>query len=301
MELAGYFWYFSNMEPIHNYNLFGEHSDLPDVVHCELIELRSLLHNWEFAAHRHAHLHQILLIEDGGGEARIEGETYDLSNESLVNVPRGTVHGFKFFEGTHGWVVTLASELLEESLHDNEGLTSLLNTPLVFKSNPAIRQVILDIFEEYPERNFARAHILRAHSTLLAGMVARAMAEKGEPQVLSGGSLTASALARRFEALVDQHYREHLGIADYAELLLVSPTHLSRVMKQATGRPASAAISERVMREARRNLTYSNLSVSELAYQLGFSDPAYFSRAFARETGQPPSAFRNRIKNQKST
>lgn len=294
------------MDQIHNYNLFGEHSDLPDVVHCELIELRSLINDWEFAAHRHAHLHQILLIEDGGGEAIIEGETKGLSNGDLINVPRGTVHGFKFTHGTHGWVVTLAGELLQESLHDNEGLAGLLGTPFILKSNPAIRQVILDIFDEYPKRNFARAHILRAHSALLVGMVARAMTAGGEQQSLSGNTLagsalTGSSLARRFEALIEQHYRQHLGIGEYAGLLGVSPTHLSRVMKQATGRPASAAISERVMREARRNLTYSNLSISEIAYQLGFTDPAYFSRVFARETGQPPSAFRNRLKLQNDT
>ena len=46
-----------------NYNLFGESRDLPDVVHCETIEARSRLHNWEFAPHRHARLHQVLLLE----------------------------------------------------------------------------------------------------------------------------------------------------------------------------------------------------------------------------------------------
>ena len=55
-------------------------------------------------------------------------------------------------------------------------------------------------------------------------------------------------------------------------------------MRQATGRPASAAIEERVIREARRNLAYSNLPISEIAYELGFADPAYFSRVFARAT-----------------
>ena len=49
-----------------NFNLFGEFGDLPDVVHCETIEARSLLHDWEFAPHRHAGLHQVLLVERGG-------------------------------------------------------------------------------------------------------------------------------------------------------------------------------------------------------------------------------------------
>ena len=60
MDLTGKLLYKSNMSAsasILNYNLFGETGDLPDVVHCETIEVRSLLHDWEFAPHRHARLH----------------------------------------------------------------------------------------------------------------------------------------------------------------------------------------------------------------------------------------------------
>ncbi len=86
-------------------------------------------------------------------------------------------------------------------------------------------------------------------------------------------------------------------MADYArELAVTPPTHLSRVMRAATGRPASAAIEERIIREARRNLAFSNLSVQEVAYHLGYNDPAYFSRVFARATGgQSPRAFRRAL------
>ena len=63
----------ASLSTVQNYNLFGESDELPDVVHCESIATRSALHNWEFAPHRHARLHQVLLVTRGGGEARIEG------------------------------------------------------------------------------------------------------------------------------------------------------------------------------------------------------------------------------------
>jgi AraC family transcriptional activator of pobA len=56
----------------------------------------------------------------------------------------------------------------------------------------------------------------------------------------------------------------------------------------------SRLIDARVMREARRNLAYTNLSVSTIAYTLGFTDPAYFSRVFTRALGLSPRAFRAR-------
>ena len=58
---------------------------------------------------------------------------------------------------------------------------------------------------------------------------------------------------------------------------------------------ADSAAVYRVLREARRQLFYTNLSIAEIAYLLGYNDPAYFSRVFARATGMAPSAFRARV------
>jgi AraC family transcriptional activator of pobA len=89
---------------VRTYNLFGEAGDLPDVVHCETIAARSVLHGWEFAPHRHARLHQILLIESGGGQATLEGRIHALRPMRVVNVPIGHVHGYTFKgEPGAGW------------------------------------------------------------------------------------------------------------------------------------------------------------------------------------------------------
>ncbi|AZV80286.1 helix-turn-helix domain-containing protein [Parasedimentitalea marina] len=278
------------MSVIENFNLFGERQDLPDVVHCETIEARSLVHNWEFSPHRHGHLHQFLLLDSGSGQVQIEENRHPITSGDLVNIPMGTVHGFTFEPGTQGWVVTVASELLAENLNDTEGLRPVLQQPDLVKYSSEIRGIVAYIFAEYPGRGFARAHVLRALSAVLAGLVARAIAGK-EPIV----SHADHGLQRRFEMLVEEHHLKHLGVAGYADLLAVTPTHLSRVMRQATGQPASAAIELRLMREARRNLAFSNLGISEIAYQLGFGDPAYFSRVFKRATGLSPRAFRQNL------
>src|SRR4051812_34529556 len=112
----------SSRRSIESYNLFGEARDLPDVVHCETIAARSVLHEWEFAAHRHARLHQILLIERGGGQASLEERSYPLRPMRVVNVPVGHVHGFSFSRGTEGFVLTIAAEMLDEVLIPAEGL-----------------------------------------------------------------------------------------------------------------------------------------------------------------------------------
>lgn len=276
---------------VQTYNLFGESDELPDVVHCESIAVRSTLHNWEFAPHRHARLHQILLITQGGGQASIEGSVRALSPLSLLNIPVGCVHGFSFLKDTQGWVVTLADTVLDDVLKESEGVGSLLKQPRIVLAGKDTQGIFHQISREHTQLGFGRAHILRALSGLLIGQVARAISQ-GE---IMSGNIPELHLKTRFEALVDSQYSKHWSVTDYARELAVTPGHLSRVMRHATGLSASRVIEERVVREARRHLAYTNLTISEIAYDLGFIDPAYFSRVFSRATGFSPRAFRARL------
>lgn len=276
---------------IQSYNLFGEVRDLPDVVHCETIAARSVLHDWELAAHRHARLHQILLVARGGGRATMEGRTHRLRPMTAVNVPAGAVHGFSFTPGTQGWVVTLPAEILDEVVAPSEGLGRALTEATVLRGTPAMRRLMTEIFAEHRDRRFARAHILKSLSSTLLGLVARALAAR-QP---SGGRSAGADPVRQFETMLETHYLEHWPVTRYADALKMTPTHLSRLTRAAYGCPASQMIRDRVVREARRNLVYTNLTISTIAYALGFDDPAYFSRIFASATGLSPRQFRERI------
>jgi AraC family transcriptional regulator, transcriptional activator of pobA len=275
---------------IQTHNLFGEAGDLPDVVHCETIAARSVLHDWSFPPHRHARLHQILLIERGGGEATLEGRDHAIKPIAAINVPIGHVHGFAFKPGSQGFVLTIAAEMLDEVLEAPEGLARVLGQSTMLRGTPPMRATMTQIFKEFSGRQFARAHMLRALTANLIGLVARELAGH---EVARDGTAT-SDLVRRFEALIEQHFREHWQVTDYAAALSITPTHLSRLSRAATGHAASQLILERVVREARRNLVYTNMPVSTIAYALGFNDPAYFSRLFAGSTGLSPRAFRDK-------
>ncbi len=209
---------------------------------------------------------------------------------SLINVPAGCVHSFAFKQFTRGWVVTLGVELLDEVLRSDEGLGAILRHPVVVDNNKHHREVVSQIFSEHAERNFARAHILRALSAQLLGHVARAITNLD----YSDATFTDNPLRARFEKSLDENFHRHWSVADYARDLSVSPTHLTRVLRQATGLPASRLIEARIVREARRHLFFTNLNISQIAYLLGYEDPAYFSRVFSKATGISPKKFRSR-------
>ena len=286
--------YISNMEKqapnIQSYSLFGESTHLPDVLHCETIADRSVLHNWELAPHRHARLHQVLLVEKGGGSVTLDGKTHALNKGSLVNVPPEHVHSFRFEQGTHGWVTTLADELMDQLLVGVGTVRSELNQACVLRADPLITQTLHQIWLEFSAQEKARALVLRGLSGILLGWIARQLQEE-----TSDAKLNESALVQHFKALIEQNYTAHWTVNQYAKALSISPTHLSRLTRSANGISALRMIEARLMREARRNLAYTNLSISTIAYALGFSDPAYFSRVFTRDAGVSPKVFRSQI------
>ena len=296
MDQAHELLYKSNMRAsarsaIQSYNLFGETTDVPDVIHCETIAARSVLHDWELEPHRHARLHQVLLVARGGGDVTIEGQRHRLRPMHLVNVPTGQVHGFSFKPGTDGWVVTFVAEFLDQVLVPSEGLARILAQPGVLSGTPQMRKVVSEIFTEFGARHYARAHLLRSLSAMLLGLVSRALAAEHAPAERARGA----DLVTRFEDLLDAHCLDHWPVGRYAHALKVTPTHLTRLTREAYGCPATHMIRDRMVREARRHLVYTNLSISQIAYALRFEDPAYFTRTFTQATGQSPRAYRSRI------
>ena len=287
--------YISNMAKhpsnVQNYSLFGESTHLPDVLHCETIADSSVLHDWELAPHRHARLHQVLLVEKGGGSVTLDGKSHPLTQGSLVNVPPNHVHSFRFEKDTRGWVTTLADELMDELLVGVGTQRSEINQATVLQSDAFMVKTVQQIWLEFSSQEKARALMLRGLSGVLLAWVARQLAAAS----IGDAQANDSVLVQRFKALIEQNFASHWKVSQYAKALSISPTHLSRLTRAANGMSALRMIEARLMREARRNLAYTNLSISSIAYTLGFSDPAYFSRVFARDAGISPKAFRSQI------
>jgi AraC family transcriptional regulator, 4-hydroxyphenylacetate 3-monooxygenase operon regulatory protein len=79
---------------------------------------------------------------------------------------------------------------------------------------------------------------------------------------------------------------------DYAKRLSVTEARLNDVCRRMAQRPSKEVVHERLLQEARRLLRFSGVPVNEISYQLGFADPAYFSRFFTKRSGVPPGQYR---------
>jgi AraC family transcriptional activator of pobA len=99
---------------------------------------------------------------------------------------------------------------------------------------------------------------------------------------------------QRFRTLVESHYLKHWPVERYAAHLALSESSLNRLCRALTGTTAFDIIQQRLALEARRRLAFVAGSVATLAAELGFKDPAYFSRFFHKHNGMSPTQFRRR-------
>ena len=271
-------------------------------LHVETIADRSRINDWRIQPHAHRDLHQLLVIFTGGGEMEAETRRQPFRAPALLIVPAGVVHGFSFAEDTEGYVVTLADTLLRDLARDERSFRSLFAdaTCTSLGEDPAHFQEFAQEFSEtlpklrreliWSAPASAAAATARL-TTLLVGAV-RALHQPAE--VVSAAGNARAALVARLREKIETHLRSGLSVAQYARALNVTPARLRAACFEVTGKTPMRVLEERLVLEAKRNLTYTNMTIAQIAYYLGFTDPAYFSRFFSKLAGESPAAFRRR-------
>ncbi|MEM6373279.1 MAG: helix-turn-helix transcriptional regulator [Pseudomonadota bacterium] len=130
---------------------------------------------------------------------------------------------------------------------------------------------------------------LDAHIALMSVWVRRQIALPDNlPQPMNAAARLSAAFCQR----VTQFYMTWMSMGDHAAALDVTPTHLTRACKAATGRTAADLLTERVLYAARVALCETDVAVQDVARHLGFGSAAYFTRFIQQHTAQTPTALR---------
>jgi AraC family transcriptional activator of pobA len=277
--------------PVPVFKLYGETTawPTPDLIHCESIPERSRLHQWEIKPHRHSDLVQLLYVQSGQAQLRIEGELTEVRSSSLQVVPALCVHGFGFSDDIQGYILSLAQPLAEQLADALD--STVLRQPACFAIGSEGRHLdalFESIAAEYDQQQSGRDVMLQSLiSVLLVSLSRRAQA-----QYATSGPDRGREHVNAFTRLLELHYRQHLPIDHYAGTLNISTAHLNALCRRLAGQSALQMINQRLLLEAKRCLVYSAMTVNQVSDSLGFSDPAYFSRFFKRCAGLSPKEFR---------
>lgn len=282
------------------FKLYGESLDwpTPDLLHCETISKRSREHQWEIKPHRHADLCQLLFVFKGQAELEIEGQRTQLNEAAIQILPPLSVHGFRFSEDVEGFVVTLATPLIN---HLQAQLGSAVQALAQAESYPAgkdaeyLSSLFAALQAEYNGHQPAREMLMHSLVSVIMVWVSR--------QAIHRHNATQRPQRQReylngFIQLVEETYRQHVKVEDLAHRLGISVSHLNGTCRELAGQPALQIMHERQLLEAKRLLTYTSMTIYEMSEVLGFSDPTNFTRLFRRRVGISPKAFRDRLKSE---
>ncbi len=270
----------------------------PDFVHCELLETRSEKHNWQIDPHIHNDLVQIFCFEEGN--ARIIGEQQQWTSQgaSFVVIPDNTLHGFEFVAGLRGIVLSISTSYWEKLLANSPAMSlafaqiGLIPLPNNLGKFGQLTQLLGKITEEIglvlPEKSLLLQALL---STFLVELYRELPQETN--QVTGKRSL---AIFRQFLKDIKEAYSPLKSLRSYADNQHISLVHLNRVCQHVANQSATLVVHHFFVEEAKKYLLYTNLSVAEVAYQLNFEDPAYFSRLFKKLVGVSPKTFQQHQK-----
>jgi AraC-like DNA-binding protein len=246
-------------------------------------------------AHRHDY-YEICWITGGAGRLLIDFTGYAIMPPMLCFFSPGQVHAWAIDAPITGYIVRFTTAFFATSPQQHLALAELpwfyaIDSAPVLAASPAERGQIDPLWQrmeqEYTARRDQHLAALRAYLQLILIEAARLHC-----QAPPAASEADYLLTKRFLLLVEQHYRTHTSVAHYAERLHVTANHLNVIVRHTMARSAGTIVRERLLLEAKRLLCYTELTIAEIAAQLGFDDPSYFGRFFKKHSGMSrvPSA-----------
>lgn len=160
------------------------------------------------------------------------------------------------------------------------------------EENSAIQHLFQNIKNELEWKDSSAEEMIR---TYVKQIIIRAT-RKWKKQNLNNDEIKIPAheldVFRDFSRLLEVHFREKHNVADYAEMLYLSSKTLTHKFKNLNLESPNQFIISRILLEAKRLLFYTDKTVKEIAYDLGYEDPAYFNRLFSQKTGSTPASFK---------
>ncbi|PRY26639.1 AraC-like DNA-binding protein [Aliiruegeria haliotis] len=239
---------------------------------------------WRTEAMRSYRMPVLLWFTRGQGRITVAGRTRGYGAHNAVYVPPRTMHGFEVAAQVFGTAIFF-NEASGFEVPDVPCHLRIRDARAQGEISSLLEQLQREVHGDRPLKEQAIAHYGGLLGVWLQRQRDETEAEEPESPAMS--------LVRRFTEAVENQLYTGQSISDYAELLGVTPTHLSRVCNQTCGRPASELLADRLTFEARRLLLDTSLPIKRVAEVLGYNSAAYFTRAFHNRTGQTPSDFRD--------
>ncbi len=228
----------------------------------------------------------------------VENITHTIESSNMVFIgPQKSIE----FETTRGHdvlIITFSSSFYERSVKDS----LFLNSQLFFNDNSDIfiapfvnkeemRIVFMDRMESFRKKD--RSLFISAAHNAIERLILDAFLYIPTQEVRKDVKFDYLYCVNRFKIILQRDYKTSKKVSHYASELNITPRKLTEMTEYILGKTAKHVIIEKLINESKKLLSYSNYTISQIAYELGFSDEGNFTNFFKKHTQKNPSEMRN--------
>ncbi len=249
--------------------------------------------------HRHDFF-EVLYLLKGSGFHVIDSNKYEIKPPCVFFMSPGQAHKIEFSSDIEGYIFIFTADFY---LANRSNQNSLIEFPFFYnlhQDNPPLQletegdihfleQLFKRSISELDDNQSNKLETLRSLLDLILTTCTSRYKTEETLELKGKGYM----LVKRFYHLVEENNHKNLSLKEYANMLAVTPNHLTQTVKQYTGKTSSQIIKAKQVLEIKRLLVHSNMSVSEISLQLNFDDQSYFTKFFKREAGFSPLQYRS--------
>ena len=254
------------------------------------------------AHHMGAYRHDcfmILWVRQGSGMYQIDMCKYEIKADTLYFLAPGQIDLLQASDDIEGHVISFTNEFL--NLYENN-FDLLFNTGLYYTLpySPFIKvqgemieemeSMVHKMMKEFQGVHRLKTEVLRGTLKLFLIYLIRQ-----DENAAYSYPTKKFELVKRFLVLLEKGFATKKLVTDYADELAVTPSYLNIIVKKVSGFPASFHIQQRIIMEAKRQAFYADMTMKEIAYELGFDDIAHFSKYFKNVAGTSFTDFKKDI------
>ena len=234
----------------------------------------------------------LIWCSSGALTAVVDEKELELKAQDVLTITSGQIHYLKNLKKPEGFILEFTVDFFCKNDNDIElifhnGLFCHfdLNEVIRIPNHEVMQKQLELIRKELQVKPYQHYISIHSRIELILVEINRAKVERGDE------IWKPDALFLKFLEMVRANFEKNYTLSDIAGKLGTTEAKLNEQSKLHTGRTAQNVIYGLIASEAKRLLTYQNLTVKEVAYQLGFNDPFYFSNFFKKHTNQSPKSY----------
>jgi len=254
--------------------------------------------------HKH-NFYAVFLFTKGTGIHEIDFHKYEVKPGSVFFLYPGQTHSWELSDDIDGYIFFHTEDFYEmtyvnNSIKDFPFFESNYSDKCIYLSEDKCR-LIEDLFKtllmESAKEEWKKKQLILSYLTQIYIYLNRFL--ETQSAVNFSDLRHYQSVFSKFEKLVDEHFIKIKSATEYADLLNITQKHLNRIVKSITQKTTTEIITDRIVLEAKRQLLYTNKTLNEIAFDLGFTDYTYFSRLFKKKVTITASDFRKLYKNER--